>query len=478
MTNKQKNQDLLKNIPAVNELLQGEQLSEFKEKINHKVLKGIVRQVLNEIRTELSSNSSADYSLDEEYTVSQIKVRINLYLRPSLKKVINATGIPLNTNLSRAPLGKDLIKNILPAIIGYNNLEFNLDTGKRGNRNAHLKDKIKLLFDCEDSLVVNNNAAAVYLALSALCKENEVIVSRGELVEIGGSFRIPDIIKASGALLVEVGTTNKTKLNDYHKAITPATAAILKVHKSNYYIGGFTEEVKLNDLQALAAKNGLLTIYDYGTGLPDRNLLGIDNEETDLSEALSSGADIVTFSCDKLLAGPQAGIIAGKSEYIKELASHPLMRVLRVDKLTIAALDAALNSLFLNREQLLKKVFLYKMLNRSGQDLKRLAEKLSAKLIEIGVANHIVPGKTQCGGGTLPDIYFDSLLVCLDSSGKDKKTDTESAKETAAEQLYKRLLESEIPVVAILREGKLMFDVFALEDDDIDAIVKAMEKIS
>ncbi len=483
MVIKEDNQQQLRNIPSVNVLMQGEALSDINKQLNHTVLKKIVRQVLDEIRSNLR-NGSLNSSVSEDYVIRQIKKRVDSYLRPSLKKVVNATGIPLNTNLGRAPLGSELIKRILPVITGYNNLEFNLNIGKRGNRNAHLKELVKLLFGCEDSVVVNNNAAAVYLTISALCRNREVIVSRGELVEIGGSFRIPDIINASGARLIEVGTTNKTKISDYENAITDDTAAILKVHKSNYFIGGFTEEVKLHELHSLAHKHQVMTFYDYGTGLPDNSLLGIKNTETDLHQALNSGADIVTFSCDKLLGGPQAGIIAGNSEHIKKIAADPLMRVLRVDKLIIASLDAALKNLLCDRENLLKKIPLYKLLNRSEKELSQLAAKLAAKISDIGIGTEIVPGKTQCGGGTLPDMFFDSVAVCLNPLPNNSQANqlnannSETIRSMNAESIYHYLLQIDIPVVAVFREGKLMFDVFALEDDDIDVIVNGLKNIS
>ena len=326
---------------------------------------------------------------------------------------------------------------------------------------------IKFITKAEDAVVVNNNAAAVMLCLKTFAENNEVIISRGELIEIGGSFRIPEIMKASGAKMVEVGTTNRTRLSDYEEAITKNTKIIFKAHKSNYQISGFTEEVGLEKLSKLARKHNLLFIYDLGSGLLRRPEKLPLEREPDVLSSIKSGADIVSFSGDKLLGGPQAGIIVGRKELIRKIAKTPLMRTLRVGKFTISALSTVI-SYYLKEEKLLNNIPMFMLLNRNKNELEKLAEKLLQEFKKNNIKAEIVDSFAQVGGGTLPDLKIDSYAVKLINSSKDDKF---------AEKLFKKLLQLEQPVLGILREGNLLFDVHSIFEEDIQIIYEAVDMI-
>ncbi len=459
------------NLPSINKVLQSRALSDYKAKLKAHVLKKIVQNTISSLRDELLNNKVV-YS-EEEILIIIIE-RINSILKPTLKEVINATGIVLHTNLGRAPLGQKMLDAIAPIVRGYNNLEFDLGKGKRGSRNSHLSELIKLLFDCEDSIVVNNNAAAVFLALKCFAARKEVIVSRGELVEIGGSFRIPDIIKTSGCKMKEVGTTNKTHLYDYSNVCNEKTAVLLKVHRSNYHITGFTAEVTPAELVKLGHEKNIMTMFDLGTGLVDKKLIMRDdksvNDEPDVKEAIAAGFDLVTFSCDKLLGGPQAGIIVGKKEYIKKLSSHPLMRVLRVDKLTISALNFVLMNMLFKEEVICQNIPIFSHLIQDNDTLKKRADKLSIMLTKIGFAASIEPNIAYFGGGTLPDHQISSWCVMVKP---EKINDT-----AYAEKWHKLLMKQEPAIVSILREGKLYFDILMLNDEQIGIIGNSLNQIT
>ena len=329
----------LRKLPGVDKLLNQSEILKLTNKYGVDLVTYSIRQVLGRSREK---GLSDDVLIETDEIIEEVQFLINSIEERILKPMINATGIVLHTNLGRAPLGKAVFSELEPIITSYSNLEFDLQSAKRGNRNTHISEIIKYIIQAEDALVVNNNAAGIFLALKAFAEGKEVIISRGELVEIGDSFRIPDIITASGAKIVEVGTTNRTRLSDYENAITENTRIIFKAHKSNYQIVGFTEEVGIKELRKLAKKYNLILLYDIGSGYM-RKIAGLGLEkEPDVCTSLHDGADIVTFSCDKLLGGPQAGIIAGRKHLIHNLARNPLMRTLRVDKLTISALEIVL----------------------------------------------------------------------------------------------------------------------------------------
>lgn len=465
----------LRELPSVGELLAHPAMPALAEQYGRQVTTHAIRVAIDGARTLVLDGKQIP-QCDE--LVSDAAREARRISEPSLCPVVNATGIILHTNLGRAPLGRAVIDEIAKTCCGYSNLEFDLRNAGRGDRNVHVRSILTFLSGAEDAVVVNNNAAGVLLVLNALGCGREVIVSRGELIEIGGSFRIPEIMAASGARMVEVGTTNRTRASDYERAIGQDTALIFKAHKSNYSIQGFTEEVSTKDLAQLAHTHKLPILYDIGSGLLSRPAgLPLD-DEPDVAGAIVDGADLVAFSCDKLLGGPQAGVVAGRKEWISRIAKTPMMRALRVDKLTIAALTAACKA-YLREGDLGAANVTYGLLERSEADLKQLAAQLLAEVSRLGISAQIVESWGQCGGGTLPDLRLKSLAVEIlpfdetdPKSGRRGKT--RDRKSTSVERLHSRLLISEYPILAVLREGKLLFDVLTIFEADIPQIARTI----
>ncbi len=451
-------------MPAVGILLQRPDVSELCSRYGRDVVTYAVRTVVAEAREKGMARVSP--SLDT--LLRRAESIIKSIVEPSLKKVVNATGVVLHTNLGRAPLGEAVTDDITSTVNAYCNIEFDLATGRRGKRTAHVRPILRYLTGAEDVVVVNNNAAAIILTLHSLAQDKEVIISRGELIEIGGSFRIPEIMAAGGARMVEVGATNRTRLSDYERAVTDNTALLFKAHKSNYSITGFTEEVEVKELARLAAEKDIPFVYDIGSGLL-RKPSGLPlRDEPDVHAALSAGADLVTFSCDKLLGGPQAGIIAGKRRLIEQLAAAPLMRALRVGKLTIAALSSACRH-YLNDRDLVEKNPTFSILEQKIALTAELAEQLSKELCARDIPNEIVLSDAQVGGGTLPEMTVKSNAVRLVPPDKSVKK-----RSRFAEEKYHYLLQCEVPVVGILRDGYLCFDTLTLEKDEIPTIIQAL----
>ena len=359
--------------------------------------------------------------------------------------MVNATGVVLHTNLGRAPLAPAAAERVAELAAGYSNLEYDLAAGARGSRHDHLATRLRSLTGAEDALVVNNNAAAVLLALSALAEGREVVVSRGELIEIGDGFRIPEVLARSGARLVEVGTTNKTRVSDYEAAIGPETAAILRVHQSNFRVVGFTERPELRQLAQIAERSGLPLIDDLGSGS-----LATCGDEPLVGESLAAGAALVTFSGDKLLGGPQAGIVCGRAELVARLRRHPLQRALRPDKLTLAALDGTL-LLYADPERAAREIPALRMLREPLETVRARAERLAAL-----TGGEVVETVARPGGGALP-------LFDLPSAG------VELGPELAA--LLRR---SEPPVVALLRGDRTLLDCRTIADDEVDVVAAAV----
>ena len=455
-------QDELRKIPSVNKLLSHPSVLKFKDLFGTELITHSVRIVIDNSRIEILKGAKAK---DIDALVDEVKKLVNDVAGNTLKPVINATGIILHTNLGRAPLSKEILNEMEPILSGYSNLEFDLHTGKRGDRTDHINELLKFITGAEDILIVNNNAAAVYFILKTFAEKREVIVSRGELIEIGGSFRMPEIMKASGTRMVEVGSTNRTRITDYEKAITAKTRLLFKANKSNYFIGGFSEEVNIEELSQLAKKHNLILVYDVGSGLLKKPADPKFSDEPDIRSCLKGGSDLVTFSCDKLIGATQAGIIAGRKDLIKVLSKAPLMRTLRVDKFTIAALNTILK-FYLREEDLFKKSPVFAMLNKSKGELLNLAEKLSNDLKNYQINNEIIESKAQCGGGAFPQLELDSYAVKIMSMAPNKNF---------AEKLYKSLLKYEKPVLGILREGEILFDVFTIKEEDIATVVKAVK---
>ena len=451
----------LKEIPAVDLLLNHPQVKELKENYSSEFIKYCIRVTLDQVRLDIKKGVNVPAV---EEIVSKVMSFMNQVTDISLKKVINATGIILNTNLGRAPLGEKVFDEIKPAISGYSNLEFDLNSAKRGKRTDHVVELLKFFTGAENAVVVNNNAAAVSLVLRTFCEGKETIVSRGELIEIGGSFRLPEIMTASGTTMVEVGTTNRTRISDYQKAITKNTALILKAHKSNYTIEGFTEETNLKELADLANKKKIIFMYDVGSGLLLESKKSVFMFEPVVGKCIKAGADVVTFSCDKLLGGPQAGIIAGRKKLIERISKHPLMRTYRVDKLTIALLSNVLRSYLMKKNDLP----LFKMLNRSSAELKSLAEKLVEELKKFKLKSDLRESETFCGGGSLPNKKMSSYSVILNLQNREKNY---------AQKVYRNLLQTETPVLSILRKGEIHFDVFTLFEDDFPKIALMVNEV-
>jgi L-seryl-tRNA(Ser) seleniumtransferase len=365
--------------------------------------------------------------------------------RPALRRTLNATGVLVHTNLGRAPLPEPALDRIREVGRGYSNLEYELSSGARGSRQDHVAAMLRRLTGAEATLVVNNNAAAVLLALAALAEGREVVVSRGELIEIGDGFRIPDVLARSGAQLVEVGTTNRTRASDYEQAIGPDTAVLLRVHQSNFRVVGFTELPAVEELAAVARRHGLPLVDDLGSGV----LVDIPDEPS-VRESLEAGADLVCFSGDKLLGGPQAGIVVGRAELVERLRRHPLQRALRADKLTLAALEGTLG-LYLEPERALRDVPVLRMLFEPVETVRARAERL-AELVGGSVEETV----GRVGGGALPLTELPSFACAVE------------------EKLAAPLRAAEPPVVGVMRDGRLLLDCRTLTDDEIDEAAAAV----
>jgi L-seryl-tRNA(Ser) seleniumtransferase len=383
---------------------------------------------------------------------------------PNLVPVINATGVVLHTNLGRSVLPPEALAAVTHISGSYSNLEYDLEVGRRGSRHDHITGLITALTGAQNALVVNNNAAAVLLALATFAKGKDVVVSRGQLIEIGGSFRIPDVLAASTARLVEVGTTNKTKLSDYEGAIGPETAMLLHVHSSNYKVVGFTAEVAIADLVALGKKHGLVVVDDLGSGaLADLPAL---KDEPSVGESLAAGADVVTFSGDKLLGGPQAGIVVGSDEHIRQMKAHPMARAMRVGKMTLAALQATL-AIYLKPEEAIARIPTLRMLSESTESLRTRAEELAGLLKSAaGAAAAVSVEKvaSKVGGGALPLLELDSYCCAV----------TPAAVEV--DELAARLRHTSPPLIGRIHKDTLLLDIRTILPDQARSVAAAMKQ--
>lgn len=389
-------QELLRKIPKTDELLARPEVVRMAESASIAAVTAAVRELLSRLRAEIASGEREALPSDSEL-VELLEQAVKKNATYSLRRVINATGIAVHTNLGRSPMGEDVLAHVVEVARGYSTLEYNPEAGERGSRYSHIESLLKELTGAEAALAVNNNAAAVLLVLSAIAKGGEVVISRGELVEIGGSFRVPEILEQSGCLLKEVGSTNKSHPADYARAVGERTSALLKVHTSNYKIIGFTESVGIPELAKIAAERDLPVINDLGSGALVR--LGFGNEPT-VSECVAEGADIVTFSGDKLLGGAQAGFIVGKKKYIDIIKKHPLTRAVRIDKLTLAATEATLR---LYADGRAGDMPLGKMLAASPESLCERAELIKKLVGDIPAKVSVEPSFGKVGGGALPE---------------------------------------------------------------------------
>lgn len=452
------NQKLLRQIPKVDELMKQPVLQELTGSVPAQKVTEAVRQILDDLRAGILAGSIEELPGAEDLCAQVVAVA-NKKAEYSLRKVINATGIILHTNLGRACISDRAAAAACEVAKSYSTLEYNLEAGRRGTRYSHVEDLLCKLTGAESALVVNNNAAAVLLILSDMAQGGQVITSRGELVEIGGSFRVPDIMEACGAELKEVGTTNKTHLRDYDRAITEKTRALMKVHTSNYRIVGFSETPTLPELVQLGHERGLPVIEDLGSGcLVDLQQFGIYDEPS-VQDSVRAGVDVVSFSGDKLLGGPQAGIIVGTKAIVDKLKKHPLTRAMRVDKMTLAALEATLRSYDAG---LVDEIPTLAMLSATPDQLKGRAEVLCGMMTGAGIAAEVVPTEGQVGGGSVPTQMLKSFAVAVQPAGVN------------LDQLETNLRLGTPAIVGRINHDRFLLDVRTLRDSDFDDIVKAV----
>jgi L-seryl-tRNA(Ser) seleniumtransferase len=455
-------QRLLRELPSVDEVLRSPQIAVLEAKHPHELLVDCIRQALDAQRARILSGKAVGSG-----DVPKIAVDIlNDLLRPRLVRLINATGIIIHTNLGRSILSKKAQKRVVEIGGSYSNLEFDIAAGKRGSRHDHVEHLMTRLTGAEAAMVVNNNAAAVLVVLAALAKRKETIVSRGELVEIGGSFRIPDIMSQSGSRLVEVGTTNKTYVDDYRAAITDRTGCLLKVHSSNFRVMGFTAAPSLEELVALGAEHGIPVVEDQGSGvLIDLRQFGLPYEPT-VQESIAAGLDLVTCSGDKLFGGPQAGLIFGKEPFVKKLKKHPLARALRIDKMTLAAMEATLQS-YLNPERLLAENPTIRMLTAPTEAFTERASSLAESLADVlgdraDVA--VEDDVARAGGGSLPLADIPTLVV------------TVKPRDRGPDRLERALRTGSPAIICRIKEDKLVLDLRTIQPGEEKEIVTALKR--
>jgi L-seryl-tRNA(Ser) seleniumtransferase len=434
-------------VPSVTQVLAAPAVQPLTAVHGRERVVAAVRSSIAELRQRLSQGEAVDGDTSPDAVAAGVALRLEREERPPLRRVINATGIVLHTNLGRAPVADEAARAAHEAARGYLNLELDLETGKRSSRQNAVREELRKLTGAESATAVNNNAAATVIVLRALCAGREVILSRGQLIEIGGSFRIPEILAVSGATLREVGTTNITRLSDYERAVGPTTGAIMRIHPSNYRVGGFTRSVPLAELVALGKKHNLPVIDDVGSGaLIDFGRFGFTGEPV-VRESVAAGADLVLFSGDKLLGGPQAGVIVGRRELIQRVEKDPLMRAFRLDKMTLAALAATLR-LYRTEDEALRSVPVLRMLATPEEELRRRAEALAAALVGVnGLSAEVRRDEAYVGGGSLPEQTMPSWVVAVSAAG------------LSDEELAQRLRRGEPAVVGRLQQGRLLLDV-------------------
>jgi L-seryl-tRNA(Ser) seleniumtransferase len=466
-TSESKSQSLFRKLPSVDELLRVSELTELAARDGVAAVIAAARSVLDHLRDEIASGrlKATEVDLAVAGIPAAIERELSLVFAPSLRTVINATGVILHTNLGRAPLSQNAIARIAETTAGYSNLEFDIDSGTRGKRDSHVQKLFARLLNRDgdakrdvQTVVVNNCAAAVMLALNTLAEGGEVIVSRGELVEIGGSFRVPDVMAKSNAILREVGTTNRTRIGDYEKAINDKTKLLLRVHRSNFAIVGFTEQPTLEELVALGRKHKITVMEDLGNGaLIDLRSIGVNNE-SGVAESIRAGVDVVTYSGDKLLGGPQAGILSGGAKYIQKIRANPMFRALRVDKLTYAALEAVLSDYVRGNHDAIPAL---RMMRISADEIRKRADALYTQISgNRRLKSEVVKGESVIGGGTAPTAILPTYLIAMTHA------------DLSAEQLLKKLRteSGHAPIVARVEEGRVLIDLRTVFPEQ-DAIV-------
>ncbi len=460
---------LFRKIPAVDRLLDVSHLVEAASVYPRSLILRGVHEVLEEIRQGIAKNEIEDpASLSTERVSEKVVERVGLLAQSSLRAVINATGVVVHTNLGRSILSERVLQRFKPLSGGYSNLEYNLAQGKRGSRYVHVEGILKELTSAEGAVVVNNNAGAVLLSLETLAKGREAIVSRGELVEIGGSFRMPDVMRKSGVKMVEVGTTNKTHLRDYEEAINPETALLVRVHRSNFQIVGFTEDVDTSQLVKLGNRYGIPVMEDLGSGcLIDFSKYGIPKEPT-VQEALATGVDLLTFSGDKLLGGPQAGIILGRGDLIDAIKSNPMTRALRIDKLTLLALEETLN-LYRDEKVAVEEIPTLRMICEPYEALKAKVRRLARMIGKLDTPNFALDqedGISRVGGGALPLLELPSRLLSL------------LPKKRTAHQIEEWLRSYTPPIIVRVEKDHVLLDVRTVKEEELKTVAQAIKEVA
>ncbi len=454
---------MFRHLPSVDRVLSDERVRRLEPTYPRSLLLNLIRQHLEHNRLYITASNPCS-TFDE--IVDAVCAQVRALGNPSLRPVINATGVIIHTNLGRAPLSKEAIAAIDATANSYCNLEFDLDSGTRGSRSTHIEPLLCQLTGAEAALVVNNNASAVLLALTTLTKKKEVIISRGQAVEIGGGFRIPDVMRQSGAKLVEVGTTNCTYIADYELAINPRTAVLMRVHSSNFRLMGFTHFVTLDKLVALGNRYDLPVFDDLGSGcFLDTTKFGLDPEPM-VQQSVAIGAGLVFFSGDKLMGGPQAGIIVGKKQFIDKLKKHPLTRAVRIDKIRLAGLVATL--IHYLKGEAIEKLPVWRMISAPLEEIHQRARTWSQGLDDLA---QVVDGETMVGGGSLPEGTLPTKLVAIGREGnrKDKKT---------AQALSQRLQNQEMPIVGRISGSVLLLDPRSVLPEEDQIVLQALRKLA
>jgi L-seryl-tRNA(Ser) seleniumtransferase len=452
----------LSRLPSVDECIKSAYGEKWLVRFYRKIVIRSIREVIESKRKEILNGSSPDVAIDA--IADDIESTIRKHSAYKLKSLINATGVVIHTNLGRSILSDRAIENVATLAGTYSNLEYEISKGKRGKRYSHINDILIELTGAEDAVVVNNNAAAVLICLDTFARGREVIVSRGELVEIGGSFRIPEVMKTSGAILREVGTTNKTHLSDYKNALCGNTALLLKVHQSNYKLIGFTEEISVGNLAKLGKKFKVPVVADLGSGsMMNMEKHGVSDEPT-VQEVIRQGADLVTFSGDKLLGGPQAGIIVGKKKLVAKIQNNPMMRAMRIDKMTFAVLEATLME-YLDEDKAMQNIPTLRMLTESPEIIKKRAKKIGASLkktVSDQATINITPDQSRAGGGSLPETDFPTFVVSIKPDKFSVNT------------LEEKLRLGAPPVIARIKDDVLLVDPRTVQDREVKTLISCV----
>lgn len=455
--------NIYQNLPKVDKILDNYEVKQLIEKYGKSIVKKFLNEILDEIRKEISSGKIKNINKIKivEDIVNELNIKLESYFSPKLKKLINGTGIILHTNFGRAPLSEKVLKNIAEIAGNYSNLEFDINKGKRGIRYQNIIKYFSDLTGSEDVLVVNNNAAAVLLILSALAKGKEVIVSRGELIEIGGSFRIPEVMEQSGAILKEVGATNKTHVKDYLNAINENSALLLKAHTSNYRIIGFSQSVEIEELVAIGKQHNIPVVFDLGSGsLIDLSNYGLP-EEPVVKDIIKKGVDLVTFSGDKLLGGPQAGIILGKSKYISILKKHPLNRALRIDKFTLSALEVTVKEYF-HEKNALNNILSLKLITEKLNNLRKKGNKLKRLIKNKKIRAFLKEDYSYVGGGAFPMNRISTIVVEINHD------------DYSASEIDLKLRKCKLPVIGRIKNDTFILDLRTIFENQINELANVI----